>query len=279
MSENHSKIPNILYGTAWKEDSTEQLVILALKSGFRAIDTANQRKHYFEEAVGNGLQIAYQQLGIKREDVFLQTKFTYINGQDKRLPYDPEADIKSQVLQSFASSQEHLKTEYIDSYVLHGPALPRGLCETDLMVWQTMEQLHQQKKIGYLGISNVSLQELQTLYKHAVIKPSFVQNRCFADTGWDKKVRDFCREHNIVYQGFSLLTANSRFLDNQKLYTIADKYQKTLPQIIFNFARHIGMLPLTGTTNDQHMQDDLGAFDFVLDESEIQIIETVAFRE
>lgn len=91
-------------------------------SGFRGIDTANQRRHYFEAGVGQGLAAAYDAGVVTRADIFLQTKFTYQCGQDHRLPYDPAAKLSVQVAQSIASSLEHLGTDYVDSFVLHGPA-------------------------------------------------------------------------------------------------------------------------------------------------------------
>jgi len=127
--------PRFIYGTAWKEDRTEALVRLALDAGFRAIDTANQRKHYFEAGVGAAIR------GVPRGELWLQSKFTYARGQDHRLPYDPAASFTDQVKQSFASSLEHLHTDYLDSYVLHGPELNRGLTAGDLEVWRAMEAL------------------------------------------------------------------------------------------------------------------------------------------
>ena len=115
-------IPDFLYGTAWKEERTAALVELALRTGFRGIDTANQRRHYFEAGVGQGLAAVYLDGVAKRADLFLQTKFTYRPGQDHRLPYDPAASLSVQVAQSLASSLEHLGTDYVDSYVLHGPS-------------------------------------------------------------------------------------------------------------------------------------------------------------
>ena len=114
-------IPDFIYGTAWKEDRTAALVELALRSDFRAIDTANQRRHYFEEGVGQGLAVAYRAGLVTREDLFLQTKFTYQRGQDHRLPYNPAAPLSEQVKQSLASSLAHLGTGHVDSYVLHVP--------------------------------------------------------------------------------------------------------------------------------------------------------------
>src|SRR4029077_12750577 len=107
-------IPDFLYGTAWKETRTAALVELALRTGFRGIDTANQRRHYFEAGVGEGLATAYRAGVVTRADLFLQTKFTYQAGQDHRLPYDPAASFSAQVAQSMASSLENLGTDYVD---------------------------------------------------------------------------------------------------------------------------------------------------------------------
>src|SRR6266550_2379763 len=75
------RVPTLVYGTAWKEDETARLATMAIDAGFRGIDTANQRRHYFEAAVGEALASALAAGGLKREDVFLQTKFTYVDGQ------------------------------------------------------------------------------------------------------------------------------------------------------------------------------------------------------
>ena len=106
--------PSFLYGTAWKDERTASLTRLAVEAGFRGIDTANQRRHYFEQGVGDALEELYRAGRVTREDLFLQTKFTYAAGQDHRLPYDPRADFPTQVRQSFASSLEHLRTDYLD---------------------------------------------------------------------------------------------------------------------------------------------------------------------
>src|SRR3954468_14978729 len=133
-------LPTFLYGTAWKEDRTAALVELALRTGFRAIDTANQRRHYFEAAVGEGLAAVYRAGLVKREDLFLQTKYTYQAGQDHRLPFNPAAPLSTQVSQSMASSLNNLETDYVDSYVLHGPASSYGWTEEDSETWAAMQR-------------------------------------------------------------------------------------------------------------------------------------------
>ncbi|HSE05010.1 MAG TPA: aldo/keto reductase, partial [Methylomirabilota bacterium] len=200
-----SAAPDFLYGTAWKEERTAALVELALRTGFRGIDTANQRRHYFEAAVGQGLAAAYRAGIVTRAELFLQTKYTYRDGQDHRLPYDPEADLATQVAQSLASSLEHLGTDHVDSYVLHGPASGHGWSDEDAVVWRAMARERDAGRTRRLGVSNVSLRHLQQLEATGAEPPAFVQNRCFAARGWDRHVRAFCAQRGIVYQGFSLL--------------------------------------------------------------------------
>ncbi|MGZ3774235.1 MAG: aldo/keto reductase family protein [Pseudobdellovibrionaceae bacterium] len=292
--------PNFFYGTAWKEELTELCVTNALKVGFRAIDTANQRKHYFEEGVGTALKRAYQETGLSRQDLFIQTKFTFAAGQDHRKPYDENAPFNLQVQQSFESSLRHLGTDYLDSYILHGPSSQIGLAECDWEVWSAMEDFHSQGKTKYLGVSNVSFEQLEELFNKSTVKPSFVQNRCFAETKWDKQIRDFCQKNKILYEGFSLLTANRNFLggkverpadrniphlvfDNEtekiihpKIQSILKETGKTMQQVIFRFAQQIGMIPVVGTRSVEHMKEDLEAEKFTLTSEQLKYIEDIA---
>lgn len=266
------RIPTFLYGTAWKEDRTEALTKRAIEAGFVGIDTANQRRHYQEAGVGVAVEQALSQGKLKRGDLFLQTKFTYAAGQDHRLPYDPNADYASQVRQSFESSLKHLRTSYVDSYVLHGPEWNRGLSPGDLEVWRAMEGLAASGAVKLLGVSNIRLEQLQALVDMVEITPAFVQNRCYARTGWDAGVRAFCREHDILYQGFSLLTANMAELNHPKVHQIAERLGASVPQVVFRFALQAGMIPLTGTTSPSHMQEDLAVYDLELSEAEVEAL-------
>ncbi len=269
-------IPDFIYGTAWKEERTPGLTELALRMGFRGIDTANQRKHYVEAGVGQGLAAAYQAGLVTRADLFLQTKFTYQLGQDARLPYDPRADLSTQVAQSLASSLEHLGTDHVDSYVLHGPASGYGWTEDDAEVWAAMVTERDAGRTRSLGVSNVSLRHLQQMIAAHEETPAFVQNRCFARLGWDRAVRAFCRERNIVYQGFSLLTANPEVLHHPLLARQAAREHATPAQIVFRFAQAVGMLPLTGTSNPEHMKQDLASRTLALSREEMEAIESLS---
>jgi diketogulonate reductase-like aldo/keto reductase len=265
--------PSFIYGTAWKEERTEALTLQALRAGFRAVDTANQRKHYFEAGVGAAVR-AFR--GENSEKLWLQTKFTYARGQDHRLPFDPNVPPAEQVAQSFASSLEHLGTEHIDSFVLHGPEYAEGLSEVDWEVWAAMSRLVDDGKVGALGVSNVSARQLAELVSVAEHKPAFVQNRCYARLGWDAEVRAICRDASVEYQGFSLLTANQRELQSPVIRKIAHRLSATPAQVAFRFSLAVGMIPLTGSSNAQHLKEDLEAAALALTDEEVRAIEHVS---
>jgi diketogulonate reductase-like aldo/keto reductase len=269
-------IPGFLYGTAWKEDRSASLVTLALQAGYRGIDTANQRRHYFEAAVGEALAAAYHEGIVTRDRLFLQTKFTYQAGQDHRLPYDPAAPCATQVAQSLASSLEHLGTDRVDCFLLHGPASGHGWMAADSEVWLAMCEERDAGRADLLGVSNVSLDHLEQMVAAGLETPAHVQNRCYARTGWDRPVRAFCRRHDIVYQGFSLLTANAPVLRHPLPAAIALRNDATAAQVVFAFASAIGILPLTGTSDPVHMRQDLDSNRVQLSAEEIAALECIA---
>ena len=265
-------VPALMYGTAWKAERTAALTAAAIGCGFRAIDTANQRKHYLEEGAGDGIKAAIGDGVVTREQVFVQTKFTPQSSQDQRLPYDRNAGAATQVRQSIASSLAHLGVSRLDSYILHGPSRRHGLTGTDWEIWRAMEAAIAAGEISLIGVSNVSREQLAALTEGAKIAPAFVQNRCFAHAGWDAGVRAFCADHGIVYQGFSLLTANPSVVTSRKVAEIAGRHGRTAAQIVFRFALQAGMMPLTGTASMEHMRQDLEVFDFSLSGEEHGVV-------
>lgn len=269
------KIPRMIYGTAWKEDATTGFVTNALETGFRGIDTANQRRHYHEAAVGAAVHDFLRRGTAKREDLFLQTKFTYVNGQDHRLPYDPRAPLTAQVEQSFASSLEHFGVDRLDAYLLHGPSFQVGISNADWETWRAMETLQKAGKTRLLGVSNVSLEQLEALHAAATVKPMIVQNRTFTRPSADRAVRDFCQKHAMAYEGFSLLTAITPLLRHPRIDAIVARTRRSGPEVIFRYALEQGMTALTGTTSAEHMKADLSVFDFELKVDEVNTIEAL----
>ena len=244
--------------------------------GRRTRRSANQRRHYHEAAVGRAIKASIENGLLTRDELFLQTKYTFKRGQDHRLPYDPKAPIALQVEQSFASSLEHLGVTTIDSYLLHGPTGGTGLAAADWEAWRAMEAIHDSGRVRLIGVSNVTLEQLQRLCEKARVRPRFVQNRCYAVSGWDRRIREFCAANGIIYQGFSLLTANRAALARPELAGIARRHGRTVSQIVFRFALDTGMVPLTGTTNAEHMRADLEVFDFRLEPDEVERILVLA---
>jgi len=275
-TEQVGPVPLFLYGTAWKEDRTAALTERAVRAGFRGIDTANQRRHYFEAGVGEGLAAAYRAGIVTRDELFLQTKFTYQRGQDHRLPYDPASSFAEQVAQSLASSLEHLGTDHIDSFVLHGPASNYDWTDADAEVWEAMVEECNAGRARVLGVSNVSLRHLEQMTAAHTVPPFLVQNRCYARLGWDREIRAFCHQRHIVYQGFSLLTANVEVVQHPLVMELAKRMGVSPAQIIFAFARAIGILPLTGTSSETHMKQDLASLELSLPQEAVDAIESLA---
>jgi diketogulonate reductase-like aldo/keto reductase len=268
--DRRMRMPGILYGTAWKKAQTQSLVRQAIAQGFRGIDTACQPRHYHEPGVGVAVAGAIA-AGLKREELFVQTKFTAVSGQDPAsIPYDANASLSEQVAQSFAVSLRNLQTPYVDSLVLHSP-LPHA--EQTLEVWQAMESLVDNGGVRQVGISNCyRLDTLEALYRASRIKPTVLQNRFYAETDYDAPLRAFCLKHGITYQSFWTLTANPHLLADETLRLLGLKYQRTPAQLLFRYLTQNGVVPLTGTRSGVHMREDLDIFTFELNGTELKAI-------
>ncbi len=93
---------------------------------------------------------------------------------------------------------------------------------------------------------------------------------------WDREVRLFCQKRNILYQGFSLLTANVEVFQHPVVQGLAARANATPAQVVFSFARAVGMLPLTGTSSAEHMKQDLESREVALSPEAVRAIESIA---
>lgn len=273
MADSGAPNPRILYGTAWKKSQTQELVSQALRHGFRGIDTAGQPKHYNEAGVGAGIATGLRD-GLARADLYVQTKFTPVDGHDpKQIPYDPAAPLDVQVAESFQSSLRNLQIEYVDCLVLHSP-MPNAVQLAE--VWSAMESIVEAGGARQLGISNCySLAYLEALCRSARIQPAVVQNRFYAETRYDREIRAYCRQHGIIYQSFWTLTANPYVLAHEKIKAPARRHRRTPAQILFRWLTQEGVVPLTGTRSKEHMREDLAIFEFTLTDEERATIVTL----
>ena len=186
--------PTLMYGTLWSggggamtehsKDVTADLVYKAIKSGFRHVDTACQPRHYNEGGVGDGWTAAARDLNLSREDIWIQTKFTGLNAHDPiSRPYAADAPLEDRVLQSLEKSLDSLKTDYVDSWLMHAP---EKSWDDHWKVWKTMESAVDEGKVRQLGISNFyKLEDVQWVYDHLRIKTKVLQNSFHAKSGHD----------------------------------------------------------------------------------------------
>jgi len=250
-----SLTPKIIYGSAWKKERTTALVVSAVLSGFRAIDTAGQPLHYREDFVGTALLKLQKEHNINRQQLFLQTKFTPIFGQDttKPIPYNPSDPISQQVTTSCQTSLKNLHTTYIDSYLLHShfPTI-----EETLEAWHTLMKLQDEGKVRMIGMSNTyDVKILAALQK--VRKVQVVQNAWYEGNKWDKEVFNFCQQHGIIYQSYWTLSHSPSLVGSSAIAEIAKDSGLTLAQTVLRLAQLKNVVPLSGTTDECHMQQDL----------------------
>ncbi|KAL2810134.1 NADP-dependent oxidoreductase domain-containing protein [Aspergillus granulosus] len=261
---NPAFVPTFIYGTAWKKDQSADLVYQAITAGFRAVDTAAQPKHYREDLVGEGIRRAIGDGVVRREDLYIQTKFTSVHGQNPdNMPYNPKDSITDQVHASVKSSLYNLRPSaapesadeaYIDTLVLHSP-LPT-MAQT-LEAWTALET-YVPRVIRNLGISNTTLPILRELSSLAKVKPAVVQNRFYGGTQFDVPLRAYCRERQLVYQSFWTLTANPELVRSEPVVSLSKEAGVSSAVALYGLVLGLAHTTiLNGTTKKAHMEEDL----------------------
>jgi diketogulonate reductase-like aldo/keto reductase len=215
--------------------------------------------HSREDLVGEALEILYQKHGYKREDLFLQTKFTSISGQDtsQPLPYDPSSTVEVQIRSSFATSLRQLRTTYLDSYILHSPL--ETYAKT-LRAWRILVALQDEGCVRAIGLSNAYDPTLfARLGEDSGRAIQVVQNRWYERNGWDREVVKWCHANSAQYQSFWTLTGSPSLLSHSATTAFAKENKCTPPQAVYRFTQSLGITPLSGTTDETHMREDLVA--------------------
>jgi diketogulonate reductase-like aldo/keto reductase len=175
------------------------------------------------------------------------------------MPYDPSAPLEEQIKTSVASSLRNLRSrddsehDYVDCLLLHSP-LPT--IEQTLKAW-TLLETYVPTQIRTLGISNVTLPVLQTIYENSKVKPSVVQNRFYPQTHYDVPLRAFCAEHHIMYQSFWTLTGNPALVKSKPVADLATAAGVNRIVALYTLVMDLGVVVLNGTTSSEHMRDDL----------------------
>jgi len=214
---------------------------------------------YSEDLVGEALQVLYEKHGYKREDLFVQTKFTPIGGQDTTQPppYDPSSTTETQVRSSFAASLRQLRTTYLDSYILHSPL--ETYAKT-LEAWRVLIGFQDEGRVRVIGLSNTyDLSLLTRLGEDSGRTVQVVQNRWYERNGWDHEVVEWCRANGAQYQSFWTLTGSPSLLSHPATTAIAKANNCSPHRTVYRFVQSLGITPLCGTTDEAHMRDDLTA--------------------
>lgn len=262
-------LPHLIYGTAWKKDSTSILVEEAVLNGFRFIDTANQPKHYNEKGVGAGWTAAAKTLGLERKDFYLQTKFSKASDQDpNNVPYNTASSLPEMVFESVKGSLQNLQTDYLDALVLHSPY--KSMDDT-LTVWRAMESLVDDGTVLQIGISNCyKYDTLTELYDQVRIKPVILQNHLKTVT-FDPRFLQFTREHNMQYQAFWTLTSNKHHLEKSEIKEMAARKNLSPQLYMYAFLLALQITPLDGSKS--HQVDDAD-FMLKLQNGTLQVFQT-----
>ena len=126
-----------------------------------------------------------------------------------------------------------------------------------LEAWDVMRAFVDAGKIRHIGISNVTLPVLEVLNSD-VLPPAIVQNRFYPATRYESTLREFCREHGIVFQSFWTLTGNPMLASSEVVKEVADRTGVDVPVALYALVLGLkGITVLDGTTNESRMVEDL----------------------
>ena len=249
LNNGSGAIPALGFGTLIPDPvATKNATKAALEAGFRAIDTAE--RYRTEREVGEAMQEVFKGGKIKREDVFVITKLWNTNHRPERVKPACEASLKK------------LQLDFVDLYLIHTPFAFQPGDEQDprdangnviydqgvtlLDTWRALEGLVSEGKCKAIGLSDVSLIQVQDIVKAARIKPAVVHVESHPYLPeWD--LLNYCREQGIVLQAFAALGHSSQpnLLEDPVITAIAQRVKKTPAQVLLAWAIQRGTAPLT----------------------------------
>ena len=278
-SSNEIKIPNIGIGTA-NMQNVEEVVYQAIKDGVRLIDTASMYKN--EEQVGNAINKAINEGIVKREDLYVVTKF-WLDEKE-----DPEKALRA--------SLDRLKLNYVDLFLDHWPT---GKCYNGQYnfklicvkeYWPKMEKCVDDGLTKAIGVSNYNVQNLLIVLSVARIKP-LVNEVEFHPYLYQKDLLEFCNlekikilAYNPLVKGVYCKERHGKEMEEKKLdllnepevKSLAEKHGKTPGQIVLNWEIQKGVIPIPGTSKPERMKENLEATNFQLDQSDYETLEHYA---
>lgn len=246
---NGVKMPKLGFGTINQfESQITENVSFALNNGYQLIDTANRYGNEVE--VGKGIKKS----GIKREDIFLETKLgptLYENNQ------------------AIDDTLKRLDVDYIDLMLLHHPV------NNYIYAYKMLEKAYKEGKIRAIGISNFPVEKIQEILDQCEIVPAVMQVECHPYYPAEA-VKPFCDEHGIALQSwFPLGHGNTDMLNDPVFVQLAQKYHKTTVQIILRWHTQMGFGLVPGSKSKDHIKDNAHIFDFELTNEDMNLIASV----
>lgn len=220
-----------------------EAVKTAIKHGYRSIDTAAIYGN--EEGVGQGIREGLKEAGIAREDLFVTSKVWNAD-----LGYDS-------TIAAYEKSLNKLGLEYLDLFLIHWPV--EGKYKES---WKALETLYKEGKVKAIGVSNFQIHHLEDLMKDAEIIPMVNQVE-YHPRLTQKELQAFCMAHGIQLEAWSPLM-QGQLLDNQVLKEIADKYNKSVAQVILRWDLQNGVVTIPKSTKEHRIVENASVFNFEL---------------
>ncbi|GGI39331.1 aldo/keto reductase [Mammaliicoccus stepanovicii] len=249
---NDVEIPEIGLGVYKVESSDmERVIKTAYETGYRAIDTAWFYKN--EKSLGQALK----NLNINREELFITTKlWNDFQGYDK-------------TIESFNESLENLQLSYLDMYLIHWPC-PED--ELFIETYKALEKLYYDGKIKAIGVCNFKEHHLETLLEHTDVVPAVNQVE-FHPIFNQADLQSYCEGKGIKVMAWSPLMRGGELLENPVLTKIANKYNKSVAQVIIKWHIQQGRLVIPKSQNDNRIKENFNVFDFKLSQSDLEEID------
>nr|WP_216626731.1 aldo/keto reductase [Paenibacillus phytohabitans] len=219
----------------------------AIKAGYRSIDTATVYGN--EEGVGQ----AIRESGVARDELFITTK-VWNNDQG----YDS-------TLAAFDLSLSKLGLDYVDLYLVHWPIRAKYKD-----TWRALEKLYADGKVRAIGVSNFQIDHLEDLLTEAKVKPMVNQVELHPLLS-QLELREFCRAQGIQIEAWAPL-AQGHLLDNEVIAEIAERHNKTLPQVILRWDLQNGIVTIPKSVKEERIIANADIFNFELSEDEISRI-------
>lgn len=256
MLHNGVKMPWLGLGVFKVEEGQELInaVKTAIKHGYRSVDTAAIYGN--EVGVGQGIREAVKETGIAREDLFITSKVW-----NSELGY-------ASTIAAYEESLTKLGLDYLDLYLIHWPVAGKYK-----EAWRALETLYKEGRVKAIGVSNFQIHHLEDLMKDAEIKPMVNQVE-YHPRLTQKELSGFCRKQDIQLEAWSPLMAG-QLLDNTDLQEIADKYGKSIAQVILRWDLQNGVITIPKSTKEHRIAENATVFDFELTADDMKRIDSL----